>query len=93
MTDSGAVAGQLIGGRYRLEQCLSQGSQGALWRGADRLAGEAPVAQRQRRALVDVAVFAAVWLRRSDRGPLESVVARVTTPRVRPDAAPTVQEG
>ncbi|MDA2983876.1 MAG: DUF418 domain-containing protein [Actinomycetota bacterium] len=42
---------------------------------------------------VVLTVFAALWLRRSDRGPLESVVARLTTPRVRPDAAPTVEEG
>jgi serine/threonine-protein kinase len=39
--------GQLIGGRYRLEQRLSEGPQGQLWRAADQLAGDAPVALRQ----------------------------------------------
>ncbi|MEB3184777.1 MAG: phosphotransferase, partial [Cyanobacteriota bacterium] len=61
MTDSGAVAGQLIGGRYRLEQCLSQGSQGALWRGADRLAGEAPVALRRLSAPLDLVRAVELW--------------------------------
>ena len=43
----GPQPGQLIGGRYRLEQRLSEGPQGQLWRAADQLAGEAPVALRR----------------------------------------------
>ena len=40
------AAGQLIGGRYRLEQLLSSGAQGSLWRASDQLAAEAPLALR-----------------------------------------------
>ena len=43
---SGPQPGQLIGGRYRLEQRLSEGPQGQLWRAADQLAGDAPAALR-----------------------------------------------
>ena len=43
---SGPQPGQLIGGRYRLEQRLSTGPQGQLWRAADQLAGDASVALR-----------------------------------------------
>ncbi|MBM5798516.1 MAG: serine/threonine protein kinase, partial [Cyanobacteria bacterium K_Offshore_0m_m2_072] len=39
--------GSLIAERYRLEQCLSTGDQGSLWRGSDLLAAEAAVALRQ----------------------------------------------
>ncbi|MEB3276692.1 MAG: serine/threonine protein kinase [Cyanobacteriota bacterium] len=39
--------GSLIAERYRLEQCLSNGGQGSLWRGSDLLAAEAAVALRQ----------------------------------------------
>jgi len=39
--------GTLIAERYRLEQCLSTGDQGSLWRGSDLLAAEAAVALRQ----------------------------------------------
>ncbi|MGC5198020.1 serine/threonine protein kinase, partial [Aphanothece microscopica] len=48
-SDSVAAAqpGQIIGERYRLEQCLSEGSQGSLWRARDQLAGDAPVALRR----------------------------------------------
>ena len=40
------AAGQLIGDRYRLEQLLSSGPQGSLWRASDQLAAEAPLALR-----------------------------------------------
>lgn len=42
-------AGQLIGGRYRLEQPLSEGGgpQGDLWQARDTLAADAPVAMRR----------------------------------------------
>ena len=43
----GPQPGQLIAGRYRLEQRLSEGPQGQLWRAADQLAGDAPVALRR----------------------------------------------
>jgi len=39
--------GTLIGERYRLEQCLSDGELGQLWRASDLLAAEAPVALRR----------------------------------------------
>ncbi|MEB3234979.1 MAG: phosphotransferase, partial [Cyanobacteriota bacterium] len=39
--------GTLIAERYRLEQCLSQGSQGSLWRGSDLLAGDGAVVLRR----------------------------------------------
>ena len=55
------AAGQLIAERYRLEQCLSQGSQGHLWRATDQLAGDAPVALRQLTAPTDLARAAALW--------------------------------
>jgi serine/threonine-protein kinase len=61
MASTGAAAGQLIAGRYRLEDCLSQGSQGSLWRGADQLAGEAPVALRQLTAPLDLVRAAELW--------------------------------
>ena len=43
---AGAI-GEVIGDRYRLEQCLSEGPQGRLWRACDQLASDAPVALRQ----------------------------------------------
>jgi serine/threonine-protein kinase len=39
--------GTLIGDRYRLEQCLSDGELGQLWRASDGLAADAPVALRR----------------------------------------------
>ena len=33
-----AAPGRLIAERYRLEQCLSSGAQGSLWRASDQLA-------------------------------------------------------
>ncbi|MBM5802131.1 MAG: serine/threonine protein kinase, partial [Cyanobacteria bacterium K_DeepCast_35m_m2_023] len=42
-----ASPGALIGERYRLEQQLSSGEQGQLWRASDLLAGEVAVALRQ----------------------------------------------
>ena len=41
------TVGEVIGDRYRLEQCLSEGPQGTLWRASDQLASDAPVALRQ----------------------------------------------
>ena len=41
------TVGEVIGDRYRLEQCLSEGPQGSLWRASDQLASDAPVALRQ----------------------------------------------
>jgi serine/threonine-protein kinase len=42
-----AQPGQVIGERYRLEQRLSEGPQGAVWRATDQLAAAAPVVLRQ----------------------------------------------
>lgn len=44
---SGAVLGQLIGERYRLDTELARGTQGVLWRASDQLAGNTPVVLRQ----------------------------------------------
>ena len=63
MAAPGAAAGQLIAERYRLEQCLSHGSQGSLWRATDQLASEAPVALRQLTAPIDLARAAELWSR------------------------------
>jgi serine/threonine-protein kinase len=48
-----AQPGLVIGDRYRLEQCLSEGVQGTLWRGCDQLAADGPVALRQLPAAAD----------------------------------------
>jgi serine/threonine-protein kinase len=61
MASVGAAAGQLIAGRYRLEQCLSQGSQGDLWRASDQLAAEAPLALRRLTAPIDLERAALIW--------------------------------
>ena len=61
MAAPGAGAGQLIAERYRLEQCLSHGGQGSLWRASDQLAGEALVALRQLTAPIDLARAAELW--------------------------------
>jgi serine/threonine-protein kinase len=56
--------GQLIGERYRLEQCLSsdpQAPQGRLWRAADTLAGGAPAALRQLGPAVDPEAAGRRW--------------------------------
>lgn len=42
-----SAVGALIGERYRLEQQLSSGEQGNLWRASDLLAGDAAVALRE----------------------------------------------
>ena len=53
--------GQLIGERYRLEQCLTRGPQGTLWRGSDRLAAEAPVVVRQLGPAIDPVRARELW--------------------------------
>ena len=58
------VIGTLLADRYRLDRCLSADAeqpQGSLWRAADQMAGDAPVALRQ---LSDEAVqerFRSLW--------------------------------
>ena len=47
MSDATPSPGSLIAERYRLEQQLSNGEQGSLWRASDLLAGEVTVALRQ----------------------------------------------
>jgi serine/threonine-protein kinase len=59
-TPAGQI-GQLIGERYRLEQCLTRGPQGTLWRGSDRLAAEAPVVVRQLGPAIDQARARELW--------------------------------
>ncbi|MFZ9229440.1 MAG: serine/threonine protein kinase, partial [Prochlorococcaceae cyanobacterium] len=54
-------AGTLIAERYRLEEQLSSGEQGALWRGSDQLAGDAAVALRQLGSGVDVQQVRQRW--------------------------------
>ncbi|MFO7630517.1 MAG: protein kinase [Prochlorococcaceae cyanobacterium] len=64
MQDPAAPApGVLIGERYRLEQPLSQGSQGQLWRAADQLAAGTPVVLRQLPAGPDQERFRRLWSR------------------------------
>ena len=57
------VIGQVIGERYRLEQCLSEGPQGKLWRASDQLASNAPVALRQLGPDQDQATARQLWSR------------------------------
>ena len=59
----GQVIGQVIGERYRLEQCLSEGPQGKLWRASDQLASNAPVALRQLGPDQDQATARQLWSR------------------------------
>ena len=59
----GQVIGQVIGERYRLEQCLSEGPQGQLWRASDQLASNAPVALRQLGPDQDQATARQLWSR------------------------------
>ena len=59
----GQVIGQVIGERYRLEQCLSEGPQGKLWRASDQLASNAPVALRQLGPDQDQATALKLWSR------------------------------
>ncbi|WP_254934464.1 protein kinase domain-containing protein [Cyanobium sp. WAJ14-Wanaka] len=57
------LTGQLIAERYRLEQCLSDGVQGRLWRATDTLAGDSPVALRQLGANQDRGQALQLWSR------------------------------
>ena len=57
------TAGAVIGDRYRLEQCLSEGPQGTLWRASDQLASDAPVALRQLGPDQDQAQARQLWSR------------------------------
>jgi len=57
------VIGQVIGERYRLEQGLSEGPQGKLWRASDQLASNAPVALRQLGSDQDQATARQLWSR------------------------------
>ena len=59
----GQLIGQVIGERYRLEQCLSEGPQGKLWRASDQLASNAPVALRQLGPDQDQATARQLWSR------------------------------
>lgn len=58
-----AVIGQVIGERYRLDQGLSEGPQGQLWRASDQLASNAPVALRQLGPDQDQATARQLWIR------------------------------
>ena len=55
------MSGALIGERYRLEERLSQGAQGSLWRASDLLAGDATVAVRQLGPDHDLALARQRW--------------------------------
>jgi serine/threonine-protein kinase len=55
--------GMVVAGRYRLEQCLSEGVQGYLWRASDQLAADAPVALRQLGPDVDLERAQQLWTR------------------------------
>ncbi len=57
------VIGEVIGERYRLEQCLSEGPQGTLWRASDQLASNAPVTLRQLGPDQDQATARQLWSR------------------------------
>ncbi|EDY38723.1 serine/threonine protein kinase [Cyanobium sp. PCC 7001] len=70
--------GQLVGERYRLEQRLSQGGQGSLWRARDQLAGEGPVALRQLGPDIDQEAAVARWNRL--QGVLHPQVPRLGSP-------------
>ncbi|SBO43984.1 serine/threonine protein kinase [Cyanobium sp. NIES-981] len=70
--------GALIGERYRLEQRLSQGGQGSLWRARDQLAGEGPVALRQLGPEFDHGAAVARWNRL--QGVLHPQVPRLGSP-------------
>ena len=56
-----AAPGVLIADRYRLEQELSQGSQGTLWRASDQLAADAPMVLRQLGPDQDQPGLQALW--------------------------------
>ncbi len=77
MQGAGPAPDQLIAGRYRLEQCLSEGSQGQLWRATDQLAAQAPVVLRRLTAPVDLARAAELWA--SLQGVLHPQVPRLGT--------------
>jgi serine/threonine protein kinase, bacterial len=55
--------GQLIGERYRLEERLSQGPQGTLWRATDQLAAAAPMVLRQLGPELDQERARELWTR------------------------------
>jgi serine/threonine protein kinase, bacterial len=55
--------GQLIGERYRLEQRLSDGPQGTLWRATDQLAAAAPMVLRQLGPALDQDRARELWTR------------------------------
>jgi serine/threonine-protein kinase len=67
-----------VGERYRLEQRLSQGGQGSLWRARDQLAGEGPVALRQLGPAIDQDAAVARWNRL--QGVLHPQVPRLGSP-------------
>ena len=84
---SGPQPGQLIGGRYRLEQQLSEGPQGQLWRASDQLAGEVSVALRHIPAELAALQqpFRALWPRL--QGVLHPQVPRFGEPMEEPGEA------
>jgi serine/threonine-protein kinase len=65
MTTGAMEAGQVIGGRYRLEERVGGdgGPQGLLWRASDTLAAEAPMALRQIGAEGDQQRIRELWSR------------------------------
>ncbi|MEB3306554.1 MAG: phosphotransferase [Cyanobacteriota bacterium] len=63
MPADGPAPDHLIAGRYRLDQCLSDGSQGQLWRATDQLAAQAPVVLRRLTDPVDLPRAAGLWTR------------------------------
>ena len=77
MRSPAPVTGQLIGGRYRLERCLSgaAGLQGDLWLARDTLAADAPAALRRLGPERDEAQVRQLWARL--QGVLHPQVPRV----------------
>jgi serine/threonine protein kinase, bacterial len=57
------LPGQLIGERYRLEQRLSEGPQGTVWRANDQLAADAPMVLRQLGPELDQDRARELWIR------------------------------
>jgi len=53
--------GSVLAERYRIDQQLSAAAQGVLWRAADLLAGESPVALRELRDPAAQERFRAIW--------------------------------
>jgi serine/threonine-protein kinase len=85
-----AQPGVLIGDRYRLDQCLSQGAQGSLWRARDQLAGDGLVALRRLEPSIDQAAALARWGRL--QGVLHPQVPRLGSPVQDGDALWLVRE-